>query len=66
MSALQKTQQEAEKVRCRHLHPTNGQKLLTPVVQLGKSWKKLRTEGDAVGRPTVSVNLDFQDLSDTG
>jgi hypothetical protein len=26
----------------RYLHPTNRQKLLTPVVELGKSWKKLR------------------------
>jgi hypothetical protein len=24
------------------LHPTNGQKLQTPVVELGKGWKKLR------------------------
>jgi hypothetical protein len=38
----QKAQQAAERVRCRYLHPTNGQKLLTPVVELGKSWKKLR------------------------
>ena len=29
-------------VRCRYLHPTNGQKLLTAVVELGKTWKKLR------------------------
>jgi len=42
MTALQKTQQAAERVRCRYLHPTNGQKLLTPVLELGKSWKKLR------------------------
>jgi len=42
MTALQKTQQAAERVRCRYLHPTNGQKLLTPVVELGKSWKKLK------------------------
>jgi hypothetical protein len=35
-------QQGAERVRCRYLHPTNGQKLMTPVVELGKSWKKLR------------------------
>jgi hypothetical protein len=42
MTALQKTQQIAERVRCRYLHPTSGQKLLTPVVELGKSWKKLR------------------------
>jgi hypothetical protein len=42
MTALQKTQQTAEKVRCRYLHPTNGWKLLTPLVELVKSWKKLR------------------------
>jgi hypothetical protein len=24
------------------LHPINGQKLVTPVVELGKGWKKLR------------------------
>ena len=29
--------------RC--LHPTNGQKLLTPVVEVGESWKKLRKKG---------------------
>jgi hypothetical protein len=32
----------AERVRCRYLQPANGQKLLIPVVELGKSWKKLR------------------------
>jgi hypothetical protein len=32
----------AERVRCRYLHPINGQKLLTSVVELGESWKKLR------------------------
>ena len=42
MTAPQKVQQAAERVRCRHLYPTNGQKLVTPVVKLGKSWKKLR------------------------
>ena len=42
MTALQKTQQAAERVRCRYLHLTNGQKLLTPVVELEESWKKLR------------------------
>jgi hypothetical protein len=42
MTVLLKTQQAAERVRCRYLHPTNGQKLLTPVVELGESWKKLR------------------------
>jgi hypothetical protein len=39
MSALQQT---AKRVRCRYLHPTNEQKLLTPVGELGKSRKKLR------------------------
>jgi hypothetical protein len=39
MTALQEA---AEKVRCRYLHPTNGQKLLTPLVELRKVWKKLR------------------------
>jgi hypothetical protein len=42
MTALRKTQQRAERVRCRYLHPTNGQKLLTPVVELEKSWNTLR------------------------
>jgi len=42
MTALQRTQQAAERVTCRYLHPTNGQKLLTPVNELEKSWKKLR------------------------
>jgi hypothetical protein len=38
-TVLQKTQQAAERVRCRYLHPTNGQKQLTPVVELGKAEK---------------------------
>jgi hypothetical protein len=42
MTTLWKTQQATEKVKCRYLHPTNGQRLLTPVVELGESWKKLR------------------------
>ena len=37
-----KTQQAAERGRCRYLHPTIGQMLLTLVVELGESWKKLR------------------------
>jgi hypothetical protein len=39
MTALQKTQQATERVRGRYLHPTNGQKLLTSVVELEKSGK---------------------------
>jgi hypothetical protein len=41
MMALWKTQAPAERVTCRYLYLTNGQKLLTPVVELGKNWKKL-------------------------
>jgi hypothetical protein len=37
MTALRKTQQAAERVRCRYLHPTCEQKHLTPVVELGKA-----------------------------
>jgi hypothetical protein len=57
MTTLQKTQQAAERVRCRYLHPTNGQKLLTPVVELGKGPEE---EGNHVGGPAVSINLDPQ------
>jgi hypothetical protein len=32
----------AERVSCRYLYPTNGQKLLTPVVELRKTWRKLK------------------------
>jgi hypothetical protein len=35
--------QAVERVRCSYLHPTNGQKKLTPVVELGKaerSWRE--------------------------
>jgi hypothetical protein len=42
MTALQKIKQVGERVRCRYLHPTNRLKLLNPVVELGKGWKKLR------------------------
>jgi hypothetical protein len=37
MTALQKSQQVAERIRCSYLHPTNGQKQLTSVVELGKA-----------------------------
>ena len=35
-------QQVTERVRGSYLHPTNGQKVLTPVTELWKSWKMLR------------------------
>jgi hypothetical protein len=42
MITLWKIQHAAERVRCRYLHTTNGQKLLIPVVELWKNWKKLK------------------------
>jgi hypothetical protein len=42
MTALQKTEQASERVRCRYLQATNGQKLLTPVLEIEESWKKMR------------------------
>jgi hypothetical protein len=31
----------AQRVRCRYLLTTSGQRLLTAMVELGKNWKKL-------------------------
>jgi hypothetical protein len=39
------------------LYLSDGQKLLTPVAELGKSWKKLRN-AILVGKPAVSINLE--------
>ena len=33
MAALGEAQQSAERIRCRYLHPTNGEKLGNPVVK---------------------------------
>ena len=57
MTALRKTQQTAERVRCRYLHSTNGQKQLTSDVELGKA-KEAEEKGDSVGEPAVLINLD--------
>jgi hypothetical protein len=32
----------AEEIRCRYLHQTSGQKLVSPMFELGESSKKLR------------------------
>jgi hypothetical protein len=37
MTVLQKTQQAAERVRCSYLHQNNGQKQLSPVIELGNA-----------------------------
>jgi hypothetical protein len=74
MTALQKTQQASESVRFRNLHPTNGQKLLlTPVVEVGKTWKKLRRstilsedqQSQLTWIPEISQTLDHQPGSNT-
>jgi hypothetical protein len=56
MTALQKTQQAAKRVRCIYLQPTNGQKLMIPVVELGKSWKKLSPRGGQPYKKISSLN----------
>jgi hypothetical protein len=40
MAALTEVQQAADQDRHRYLCPTNRQKQGTPVVELGKGWKK--------------------------
>jgi hypothetical protein len=43
MTIFQKTQNSKLKESVsRYLHPTNGQKLRIPAVELGKGWKKLK------------------------
>ena len=37
MTILWKSHQTVERVRCRHLYPTNGQKQMTLFVKLGKA-----------------------------
>ena len=54
VAALWETQQAAERVR--YLHPTNWQKLGTPVVELGKYLGEAEEEGDPIGRSPVSTN----------
>jgi hypothetical protein len=63
MTVLCNTQYAAERVRCRYLHPTNGQKLRNPVVE---KLEEVEKEGDPVGGSAVSTSLDARDLSKTG
>jgi hypothetical protein len=42
MIAHQKTEEAPETVRCKYLHPANGQKQLTPVFELKKAENNLR------------------------
>jgi hypothetical protein len=40
------------------LYPSNGQKQLTPVVELEKA-EKAEEKDNPVGEPAVSINLDL-------
>jgi len=42
MTALQRPNKQLKRVRCRYVHPTKEQKLLTSEVELGERGKKLR------------------------
>ena len=42
IAALREAQQGDGRVRCRCLHPNDGQEPGIPVVELVKSWKKLK------------------------
>ena len=53
----------AERLRYRYLHPNSEKNPGTHVVELRKDWKKL--EGDPIGRPAISTNLDPREHSDT-
>ena len=56
----------AQKVRCRYLHPIDGQKLGTHVVELEKSWKKLRRRATPEeDQQHTSTNLDPGDPLNT-
>jgi hypothetical protein len=56
VSTLRKTQQAAGRVRCKYLNTISGQKLLTPVVELGKAEEA--EKGYPGGGPAISINLD--------
>jgi hypothetical protein len=58
MTALLKTQQAAERVRCRYFYPTNGEKQLTPVIELGKAEENQQSQ--LIWTPEISQTLDQQ------
>lgn len=61
MAAHWEAQQAPDLDRGAYLHPNNGLKLGTIVVELGKGWKKLtEEEGNTIGSPALWTNLDPQ------
>jgi hypothetical protein len=65
MTALQKIQQEPERVRCRVV-PNQWTEAAEPCGLIREELKEAEEEGNPVGEPAVSINLDPQELSDTG
>ena len=57
MTALSKTQAGAKKIRCRYLHPANGQRQLNPAVELGRL-EEAEGQGKPVGGSVVFIDLD--------
>jgi hypothetical protein len=64
MTSLRKTQEAAERVRYRYLNPINKQ-ADDPCCSIREKLKEAEEEGNPVGGPAVSINLDTRDLSDT-
>jgi hypothetical protein len=64
LTAFRKTQQAVERVRCKYLHPTT--EAADPWGWIRGKLEEAEEEGDPVGEPAVSINLDPQNLSDTG
>jgi hypothetical protein len=48
------------------LHTTNGQKLLTLVVEFRERLEEAEEEDEPEEDPAISINLDSRDLSNTG
>ena len=48
------------------MHPTKHSEAVELTGLIGGKLEESEEEGDPVGRPAVSINLDAGDLSDTG
>ena len=65
MAALWEAQQAADLRQSRYLNPTTGLKSGIPCGWIKERLEEVEEEGDPIGRPAVSTNLDPRDLSDT-
>jgi hypothetical protein len=66
MTILQKTQQAAERVRCRYLTPSQWTEAAYSRGLIRERLEEAKEEGNPVGGMAVSTNLESWDLSDTG